>query len=252
MHAFVHRRIVGISRLKFAKRIQSTILLSMQVLRAPELTSRPLPNFDAADWSAVENAFATADSCEFQQAWRESPEPGFQPARVRVGHRDNALWVYAELSDLDIFNAAAHLNDATYAKGDIFEIFVRPLEQEDYFEFHVTPENQNLQLHWPDDQAVWSCEDTQESLSPYFVPGVLLRSRTQVLREENLWRVLASVPFSVARAGSTQAGDVWSFSFSRYDCTRGQDEPVFSASSPHAQPRFHRQQEWGRLIFADS
>lgn len=222
----------------------------MNALSPPELVCRPLPAFDTGDWNAIGAAFANAPGCAFQQAWLETPEADFRPAHVKVGWQENTLWVYAELGDADIFNGATHLNDATYAKGDIFEIFVRPQGQEDYFEFHTTPENQNLQLHWPDNQAVWGCEDTQESLAPYFTAEPLIRSLTQVQRENNLWRVLAGVPGRIARAGVIEAGDVWNFSFSRYDCTRGRELPVWSASSPHPEPRFHRQQEWGTLLFS--
>jgi hypothetical protein len=218
---------------------------------------RPLPEFDATDWNAIADAFTNADSCELQQAWLEKPEADFAPAQVRVGRRENELLVYAELTDFDIFNDAQFLNDATYAKGDIFEIFVRPENQNDYFEFHVTPENQNIQLHWPDDKTIWTRVDTQESLSPYFVAEKMIHSQTQIRREQNLWRVLARVPASVAHTGSTpnvrlSDGDVWAFSFSRYDCTRGRELPVWSASSPHPEPKFHRQQEWGRLLFVNS
>ncbi len=222
-----------------------------------KLTCRPLPDFDETNWNAIANAFAHSDFCELQQAWLEKPEADFAPARVAVGWQNNELLVYAELSDFDIFNDAKHLNDATYAKGDIFEIFVRPEYQNDYWEFHITPENQNLQLHWPDDKAVWTCDDSQESLAPYFFNEQLIQSKTQIQRENNLWRVLARVPVSIAGAGSTpntgiEDGMAWSFSFSRYDCTRERELPVWSASSPHIEPKFHRQQEWGQLTFANS
>lgn len=219
---------------------------------APRLTCRPLTDFVADDWNSVKKAFAHAESCQLHQAWRDAPESEFEPAQVRVGWRDNALWVYAELSDCDIFNDATHLNDRTYELGDLFEILVRPEGQDDYFEFHVTPENQKLQLHWPDAQAVWKFDDRHESLKPYLVSEVLLHSQTQVQRENNFWRVLASVPARISHSRRIQTGDIWNFSFSRYDCTRGRSEPVLSSCSPHAQPRFHRQQEWGQLSFSGS
>jgi hypothetical protein len=83
------------------------------------------------------------------------------------------------------------------------------------------------------------------------VPKVLLVSQTEVQHQNHFWRVLAKIPACVARSKSIQAGDVWTFSFSRYDCTRGKNEPVLSSCSPHSQPRFHRQQEWGKLFFVD-
>jgi len=158
----------------------------------------------------------------------------------------------AELRDLDIFNDATHLNDATYEKGDLFEILVRPLEQNDYFEFHITPENQKLQLHWPDAQTIWRFDNRHESLGPYFVDEVLLRSETSVEREASQWRALVMVPGDIAGRSSTLENSVWAFSLSRYDCSRERDEPVLSSSSPHIEPKFHRQQEWGRLHFVAS
>lgn len=214
-----------------------------------KLSCRPLPEFDTTDWNSIEAAFADASSCELKQAWRKNPEPDFAPARVAVGWRDDALWVYAELTDVDIFNDATHLNDATYAKGDIFEIFLRPENQNDYWEFHITPESQNLQLHWPDDKAVWVCEDSQESLAPYFFNEQLIQSQTQIQRDKNSWRVLARVPANIVDSAKIKSGAVWSFSFSRYDCTRGRELPDWSSSSPHPEPKFHRQQEWGKMYF---
>ena len=218
-------------------------------LSAPELSCRTLPEFDADDWNAVDDAFASRDWCDLQQAWRDTPEPDFQPARARIGWRPDALWVDAHLTDLDIFNAAAHLNDATYALGDIFEIFLLPAAQQIYYEFHITPENQQLQLRWPDFESITQCSDDQESLAPFFVTGVL-QSRTDVQPQRNFWRVLARVPATIALSGSIQNGDDWMFSFSRYDTTRGVKEPVYSSSSPHAEIDYHRRHEWGRINFS--
>ncbi len=218
-------------------------------LSALELSCRPLPEFDAANWNAVDDAFAACDWCALQQAWRAAPEPGFQPARVRIGWRPDALWVDAHLTDLDIFNAATHLNDKTYGLGDIFEIFALPAAQQTYYEFHITPENQQLQLRWPDFQAIDQFSGGHESLAPFFVTG-MLQSRTEVQPQRNFWRVLARVPATIAQSEIIREGDAWMFSFSRYDTTRGVAEPVHSSSSPHAEINFHRRHEWGRINFS--
>jgi hypothetical protein len=223
----------------------------MKVQQNLELQCLRLANFDISNWNTIKEAFADALPCDLLQAWREIPEAEFQPAQARAGWRDGALWVYAELSDRDIFNDAAYFNDRTYELGDLFEILIRPEGQDDYFEFHITPENQQLQLHWPDADAIWKFDERHESLKPYFVPKVLLASQTEVQHQNHFWRVLAKIPSSVALSKNIQAGDVWTFSFSRYDSTRGKSEPVLSSCSPHAQPRFHRQHEWGKLYFAE-
>ena len=217
-------------------------------LTLPKLSCCPLSEFEPDNWKSVDEAFSRAPSCALQQAWRAAPEAGFEPARVRVGWRPDALWVDVHLTDKDIFNGAAHLNDETYNLGDIFEIFVRPIAQETYYEFHVTPNNQQMQLRWPTETSIAQFTGSHQSLTPFFV-GDFLQSYTDVQAKNNFWRVLARVPATVASTSSIRDGDQWMFSFSRYDCTRGVIEPTHSSTSPHALVNFHRQCEWGRLTF---
>jgi hypothetical protein len=220
--------------------------------QSPVLTCRPLPAFDSANWNDVAQAFAGAQSCELSQYWLGQPHPQLQPATVRTGWIGQDLWVYAELTDLDIYNEATRLNEMTYEMGDVFELFLRPLPQEHYFEFHVTPENQKLQLHLPGAGAIEAIRDGQHTLQEFMMPEIAFYSQTKVLPSQQQWQVLAKVEASVTVDAKTiKPGDEWLFSFSRYDYTRGTTAPVVSSTSPHIQLNFHRQQEWGRLIFAD-
>jgi hypothetical protein len=69
--------------------------------------------------------------------------------------------------------------------------------------------------------------------------------------EQGQWHVYAEIPaILVCGAAKLPADKPWRFSFSRYDYTQGRPEPVISSSSPHAQPDFHRREEWGTLSFA--
>lgn len=192
------------------------------------------------DWDAIERAFAGAAPIELAQAWRPQPQANFAPGNARLGWGDEALWVYAVLRDDDIFNAADAPNQPTWTTGDVFEIFLRPMEQNAYFELHVTPENQTLQLRYPDEDALARSKSWRE----FLVTRPLFSSYTRV--EAGQWRVLAEIPRRSIVEGDSWRGQ-WTFSLSRYDTTRGQDKPVLSSTSPHPQPRFHRQSEWRRL-----
>src|SRR4051812_42355417 len=86
---------------------------------------------------------------KMQQGWRSKLQKGFLPATVRVGWTKTAMIIEAELGDCDMFNPATKFNDVAFPLGDVFEIFVRPEEQEAYYEFHVSPTNQILQLRIP-------------------------------------------------------------------------------------------------------
>lgn len=186
-----------------------------------------------------------------QQAWNPAPEPGLRPAWVRCGWTAESLLVFAVLDDDDIFNPMDEFNAAAYQHGDVFEMFLRPSGQDAYYEFHVSPRNQRFQLRIPSAVAFAAPKPVAGIPPEWFVRDWQIGSRVQVDTANGCWRVLASIPLArVAENGAPVAGDTWRFSFSRYDYTRGQAAPVLSATSPHPEPRFHRQQEWGELAFS--
>ena len=198
-----------------------------------------LPIFAPDDWKSVAAAFDRIEKYELDQAWLDAPETAFRPATARLGWRNESLWIYAILHDDDIFNSATAPNQAMWTTGDVFETFLRPPGQKTYFEFHVTPENQTLQLRFPDENALGA----GQKWSDFIVPEPLFSSRTGL--ENGQWRVLIEIPAAnVVENPALEAAREWKFSLSRYDATRGQNEAVLSSTSPHQVPRFHRQHEW--------
>jgi len=156
--------------------------------------------------------------------------------------------IFATLTDADIFNGATKLNQRTWELGDVFEIFLRSSALESYVEFHVTPHNQRLQLHYPGRSAVDRAR-VGGSFDEFLVPGEAFRSRTWI--GEGHWSVFSEIPTrAVCGADEYNASVPWRFSFGRYDFTRGAGkEPVVSSTSPHAKPDFHRLHEWGVMTF---
>jgi len=214
------------------------------------LACRRLPSIDIDSWEAIEAAFREAQPCALRQAWRPEPEPGLRPAWVRTGWRPDALWVYAELEDADIFNPETRFNAPAFTVGDAFEMFLRPEGQDPYYEIHVTPQNQKFQLRIPYADALQSLPRGTGLPPAWMVAQPVIESRTLALPERERWRVLALVPFSlVVESGAAAPGVRWRFSFSRYDYTHGEAQPVLSSTSPHREVNFHRQQEWGTLQF---
>ena len=188
----------------------------------------------------------TDEFVTLNQAWLPAPQPAFRPATVRVAWDDQSLLVSAELHDADIFNPATEFNDLGFTKGDVFEIFLRPLTQSAYYEFHVSPQNQQLQLRFPDANAIRSGK-----IENFFVTHRRLTSQARVDAAKQRWWVDVAIPLDlVQETGPVTPGTRWLYSFSRYDYTRGQTHPVISSSSPHAVASFHRQEEWGTVLFA--
>ena len=217
---------------------------------APEIPCQQLGAFDRTNLEDVRRAFQSATPCLLGQAWLGEDQAGFSPASVRIGWRGNLLLVFAELADQDIFSRATELNQRTWELGDVFEIFLGPAEGGSYIEFHVTPGNQKLQLRYADSQAVGRARKTGD-WRELLIPVEVFRSTTWIESHQQQWSVLAEIPASIVCDSNASIGNArWRFSFGRYDYTRGAAEPCISSTSPHAEPDFHRQHEWGVLTFS--
>jgi hypothetical protein len=212
----------------------------------------PLPAFNAGDLESVCEVFQPATRHALGQAWLEKEEHDFAPAFVRTGWRGNSLLVFAELIDFDIFNAATALNQRAWELGDAFEMFLQPADQPAYFEFQVTPNNQRVQLRFTDSSVVENVR-RNKLMESVLITGEAFCSRTWIQPDVKCWYVYAEIRAKelFRQAGSLQ-GRQWRFSFSRYDYTRGRNQPVISSTSQHTEPDFHRQQEWGVMSFESS
>ncbi len=215
--------------------------------RPPDVLCLPLASFDPADLRAVTTAFAEAAALDLQQAWLARPTPAFAAGRVRVGWRDGDVLVFATLVDADVRTRVTEHNQRFWELGDTFEIFLRPLDQAAYVEFHVAPNNCRLQLRFESD-AWLSAEPRVDPFADALRGAPLFRSHTWT--DDRGWHVLAAIPrASVCDAAGSLTGATWLASFSRYDVTGHEGVPVISSTSPHPVAAFHRQQEWARLTF---
>jgi hypothetical protein len=75
-----------------------------------EIQCESLPAFDHTDLTSVRRAFQSAVVFSFQQPWLQETEARFSPGEVRIGWRESSLQIFAELTDMDIFNRATELN----------------------------------------------------------------------------------------------------------------------------------------------
>ena len=218
----------------------------------PELKCLPLPDLDIENWIEIENAFAKSDKFVTGQAWLKEKHPDFRKAEIWVGWRPDALYVYAKLEDLDIFNDEKVFNAPSFTKGDVFEMFLRPSTQDSYFEIHVTPFNQKFQLRIPEEDFFKKSAGKDKKQEMDLSVHDPIESRTRILKDDR-WEVLAILPFSlISENEKVHEGSEWFFSFSRYDYYRKLKDPVHSSTSPHDILNFHRQEEWGKMIFTNA
>ncbi|MEI6337113.1 MAG: hypothetical protein WCQ57_00855 [Verrucomicrobiota bacterium] len=210
-----------------------------------------LGDFDIGDRDAVRTAFADAPTLHMQQGWRDAPEEKFLPSRVRIGWRADRFLVFGELTDEHLFTQATEDNQILCSFGDVFEIFLRDSQGDSYAEFHVAPNGKRLQLMWPDAATIRRVGKKEVSLDELKVHEPIFDFSHW--SEGKTWCICASVPCSVfLPVGMSLEGRIWLASFSRYDYSSAEEQPVLSSTSPHAELSFHRQQEWAEVFFAEA
>jgi len=221
-------------------------------LQPPLAIGPELRAFNPDILAEVRLAFEPATPVASQQGWLAKPEPDFAPMTVRCGWQPGELFVFAELTDADIFTRATAHHQRLWELGDTFEIFLRLAGQESYLELQVAPNNRRLQLRYPDPAAVERAR-ALGSAKEFVIREKIFRSHTWLRSREAKWFVLAQIAARLV-CGKTRlwTGLEWRFSFSRYDYTHGRMAPVISSTSPHVQADFHRQPEWGILRLASA
>ncbi len=188
------------------------------------------------------------------QNWLPTPDPAFAPAQVATAWDENYLYIYAVLTDHDIFNPVTTFNQAAHLHGDIFEILIRSAEGDAYFEFHITPHGQILQLRFPKRTSLAEFRESGQSIDTlidtFKFPDRILEAKTSI--DKDRWTVLAKIPASALMSnGKFLAGNKLLFSFCRYDHTRNQPDFILSSTSKYTVCSFHRQEEWNILALSD-
>jgi hypothetical protein len=182
----------------------------------------------------------------FQQAWLDAPDADFSPALARVYVDDEDLVLLAVLQDLQIANSADGFNQKTWTTGDVFEIFIE-VDPDLYYEFHVTPENQNLFLRWEPDHFRAVRKGEAEFETALIQDPSFLQSTTEINPEGNFWTVCARIPLDRLLAEQANRGQSLRFSLARYDTTAGNPEPVLSATPDLTEANFHDRAPWHTL-----
>ena len=205
-----------------------------------------LAPFDKSDWGAIAAAFESALKLPLGQAWSPEPEKKFRPGFVGVGWRDGIFWVRAVLDDDCLTTSATADNQNLWTLGDVFELFLRPMEGEVYYELHVAPSGHRLQLRFPDADMINRLREGKDRREDLLVDEPIFTFTTRTV--PGGWEILAGVP---AATFGWPAGDLSGrellASFSRYDYSGDGSAPVLSSTSAHTIMNYHRQEDWKRL-----
>lgn len=169
-----------------------------------------------------------------RQPWLGAPQKEFSPGFARLGMDGKILLAHFMLKDDQPRNRAIRRNEKTWASGDVVEVFLQQEGGGDYYEFHLTPENQRLQLHFPriGRNQPWETFTVEEDL---------FESRTHISASRKRWQCLLRIDLA-ALFGSVPARV--RFLLGRYDAQTEGTLPILSCSGKLTVCDFHRLAEW--------
>lgn len=178
---------------------------------------------------------------EFAQPWLAQPEADFQPAQVWMGVQGDDLVAYAVLRDDQPANRATQWNEPTWMTGDVLELFFQAEGRPGYHEFHVTPENVRLQLHFPSSASFREGRGHRH----WAIAESRFESAVRVNDARTQWEVAMRIKLAlVLDEPRTDGSRRFRFSFSRYDYQPGRKKPVTSSTSALSRADFHNIPEW--------
>lgn len=184
------------------------------------------------------------------QAWLPRESPRFQSGSVSMAWDPDTLTVFAHLPDRDVFSASRSDGEEMFRLGDVFEIFIRRADSEEYLELHVSPNGHQLHLRWT--EAKFRRHGAGVPLQEFKADPRAFSSRVNVLENEKGWSVLIRIPPEIFSDGQAlRQGDRFTLSFSRYDVDRlswSRGFYTLSSTSPHQAANFHRFQEWRTAV----
>jgi len=204
--------------------------------------------FELSNWEVAFAALCGAPALDFGQAWLPARQETFRRGIVHIGWHGASIILAAGLEDESVFTRATADGQRLWELGDVFEIFLKDSESEEYLELHVTPGGHRSQLRFASDQTIIDLRNGVGRIEDFAVDAPLFnfRVRTEIGR----WEVLAQIPASSLRLRvASMEGRVMLASFSRYDYSHEGGPAVLSSTSPHAKLDFHRQHEWTTLVF---
>jgi hypothetical protein len=207
-----------------------------------------LRSFRVSNWVAAHAALADAPGLFFEQAWLPPARQIFRKGIVRLGWCGASIILGARLEGDCIFTRATADGQRLWELGDVFEIFLRDVEHEDYLELHVAPGGKSSQFRFPSCRTILDLRSGVGRLEDFTVREPLFEVGTRIAAGR--WEIIAQIPAaSLGLKVATMKGRVVLASFSRCDYANEGGPAVLSSTSPHAKPDFHRQQEWRKLIF---
>lgn len=167
-------------------------------------------------------------------------------AEVRFAWNEQGLYVQAELEDSFIVATERRDEQLHYETGDVFELFVKPLNDDYYWEMYATPFGNKSTLFFPRAREGMS---VQNFLRDHSFHGLEVSAEIT----ETGWVAGMFVPAEqlTALGASWGAGSEWSVLCGRYNYNNETlEEPELSMWPPVSRTNYHLTAEYATLCLA--
>ncbi|MDQ8194810.1 GDSL-type esterase/lipase family protein [Coraliomargarita sp. SDUM461004] len=183
----------------------------------------------------------------FKQTWLEKESEDFRPATVELTPNTAGLDIVVNLEDEDIYSDATELNQKTWELGDVLEIFVGTPGQSAYWELHITPNNQRLQLAW-DEHSFKAYRKGTQTFEDFLISDPeFIHSEVTVDTENNRWQARVFLPWESINLPRNQHQYTLELAFCRYDADHSKEKATLSSTAPLSKASYHRRHEWDTI-----
>ncbi len=218
------------------------------MIRGEEL----LGNCAWEDWNQVTQAFKHHPDLPLEQWGKNGGDAYFESASVRIGWKDDKIYLLAAMEDQSIVITAHRDNKQLWEGGDAVEIFLKSTGASECYQLQVAPNGDTLQLGYPDAAAIATLRHTDVAgLSNFLIREPVFAVRSQV--KDKKWRVLIEIPGRILFSGDNPLlGCACWISVCRHDHWMDARPPCHSSTSPHFETDFHQQKDWGLVDFVNA
>ncbi|MEA2067578.1 MAG: hypothetical protein U9P12_00120 [Verrucomicrobiota bacterium] len=199
------------------------------------------PEFEVARFPIFGSPFPMAFSTDRDGIPREG-------GTVCFAWDESGLFVLAEMEDSNLIALNRQDEQLHYATGDVFELFVKPLNDSFYWEMYATPKGNKSTLFFPRDRSGMELND--------FLHGHAFQSlEVSVEGTSNGWSTQMFVPVSQLTALGAGWGDgtEWTVFCGRYNYnSEDLSAPELSMAPALSATNYHLTNEYALLRLCES
>lgn len=204
------------------------------------------------DGKADEAVWTKAKSYPFYAPLYQSQKGGMpqQGTSVRYAYDEKYFYVFAELTDDDIFQYSKNNNELHSESGDLLEVFLWPSENTWYWEFYGTPNRLNSAIFYPGHGRILA--------KHCFIGDSGIKTASVVNGTLDDWKdkdISFTVEMAIPLSELTKHGDrfdddsEWRILAARYNYSRYLEYPELSTHPQLSRADFHWRRGYARLHF---